>query len=125
MRCLAKFHQDDVHSFMVIGQVYFSFVRALQHITGVKLNALSGYVVHFNCCNGLFAIGAHGKQAIIEFGFTKLGLHTIEAKVSPQNRSAIYLMEQLGFVKEAHFKDRIYFEGEFQDMAVYMCYANV
>lgn len=34
-------------------------------------------------------------------------------------------MEQLGFVKEAHFKDRIYFEGEFQDMAVYMCYANV
>lgn len=64
-------------------------------------------------------------QAIIAFGFTKLGLHTIEAKVSPQNRSAIYLMEQLGFVKEAHFKDRIYFEGEFQDMAVYTCYANV
>jgi ribosomal-protein-alanine N-acetyltransferase len=61
-------------------------------------------------------------EAIVQFGFNTLGLHTIEAKVSPNNRSAIYLMEQLGFVKEAHYKDRIYFEGTFQDMAVYSCF---
>ena len=61
-------------------------------------------------------------KAILQFGFGTLGLHSIEAKVSPHNRSAIYLMEQLGFEKEAHFRDRIYFGGEFQDMAVYTCF---
>jgi len=57
--------------------------------------------------------------AIVQFGFDTLGLHSIEAKVSPDNRGAIYLLEQLGFVKEAHFKDRIYFAGAFSDLAVY------
>ncbi len=56
---------------------------------------------------------------ILRFGLYHMNLHTIEAKVSPQNRGAIYVLEQLGFEKEAHFKDRIYFNGNFSDMAVY------
>ena len=58
-------------------------------------------------------------SAIVHFGFHTLGLHSIEAKVAPENRGAIYLLEQLGFQKEAHFKDRIYANGAFLDMAVY------
>lgn len=58
-------------------------------------------------------------EAILHFGLETMNLHTIEAKVAPGNRSAIYLLEQLGFKKEAHFKDRIYFNGAFSDMAVY------
>jgi ribosomal-protein-alanine N-acetyltransferase len=57
--------------------------------------------------------------AIIRFGFEIMTLHTIEAKVAPGNRSAIFLLEQLGFKKEAHFTDRVYFKGLFSDMAVY------
>jgi ribosomal-protein-alanine N-acetyltransferase len=57
--------------------------------------------------------------AIIKFGLEEMNLHSIEAKVSPDNRGAIYLMEQIGFVKEAHYRDRIYFNGKFMDMAVY------
>ncbi|MFN7313558.1 MAG: GNAT family N-acetyltransferase [Bacteroidota bacterium] len=57
--------------------------------------------------------------AIIDFGFNNLKLHTIEAKVMPDNKSAIYVLEQLGFIKEAHFKDRIFFNSNFFDMAVY------
>lgn len=57
--------------------------------------------------------------AIIQFGLFKMNLHSIEAKVAPDNRGAIFLMEQIGFVKEAHYKDRIYFNGKFMDMAVY------
>lgn len=57
--------------------------------------------------------------AIIQFGLYHMLLHSIEAKVSPNNRSAIYLLESLGFYKEAHFADRIYFNGQFMDMAVY------
>lgn len=64
-------------------------------------------------------IAIEAVQAIIQFGLNTMNLHSIEAKVSPQNRSAIYLMETLGFVKEAHFKDRILFNDSFFDMAVY------
>jgi ribosomal-protein-alanine N-acetyltransferase len=69
-------------------------------------------------------IAQEAVKAIINFGFTEFGLQSIEAKVSPQNRGAIFVMEQLGFVKEAHFKNRIYFNGTFSDMAVYTCFAS-
>jgi len=68
-------------------------------------------------------IAQEAVKAIIHFGFAELGLHSIEAKVSPQNRGAIFVMEQLGFVKEAHYKDRIYYNGTFSDMTVYTCFA--
>lgn len=58
-------------------------------------------------------------ETIVAFGFTTLGLHSIEAKVSPDNKGAIFVLEQLGFRKEAHYKDRIRFNGHFLDMAVY------
>jgi ribosomal-protein-alanine N-acetyltransferase len=58
-------------------------------------------------------------EAIIAFGQNELNLQTIEAKVSPENRSAIALIMNYGFEKEAHFKNRIFFEGKFLAMAVY------
>ncbi len=57
--------------------------------------------------------------AIIKFGIDIMNLHSIEAKVSPQNRGAILLLEKIGFKKEAHFVDRLLFNGKFSDMAVY------
>ena len=64
-------------------------------------------------------IALEAVSMIVQFGLETMNLHTIEAKVSPDNRGAIYIMEQLGFVKEAHFKDRVYVNGAFDDMAVY------
>ena len=64
-------------------------------------------------------IALEAVQAIVRFGLEEMNLHTIEAKVSPGNRGAVFLLEHLGFRKEAHFRDRIYFEGTFSDMAVY------
>jgi len=57
--------------------------------------------------------------AILQFGLDVMHLHTIEAKVSPENRGAIFLLGQCGFHKEAHYRDRIFFNGRFMDMAVY------
>jgi ribosomal-protein-alanine N-acetyltransferase len=57
--------------------------------------------------------------AIVQFGLETMNLHAIEARLSPGNRGAIALLNHLGFVKEAHFKDYIYFNGGFSDMAVY------
>jgi len=58
-------------------------------------------------------------EGIIKFGLETIGFHTIEAKVSPLNKSAVAVLTQLGFEKEAHFKDRIYFNQQYSDMAVY------
>lgn len=64
-------------------------------------------------------IALEAVQAIVSFGFEQMDLHAIEAFVSPSNRGAVFLLESLGFVKEAHFKDRIYFNEAYLDMAVY------
>jgi [ribosomal protein S5]-alanine N-acetyltransferase len=58
-------------------------------------------------------------EAIVNFGFYTMNLHSIEAKVSPLNRGAIYLLESIGFKKEAHFREMICFEDMFSDLAVY------
>lgn len=61
---------------------------------------------------------------IVDYGLTGLGLHSIEAKVDAKNRSAIFLLEQLGFVQEGYFKDRMLVNGKFNDMAIYTKFKN-
>ena len=58
-------------------------------------------------------------DAILDYGFTKLKLHSVEARVLPENRSAVYLLGQLGFEQEAHFRDRVFYDDEYHDLAVY------
>ena len=67
-------------------------------------------------------LAAEAVGAIVHYGFHTLHLHSIEAKVAPENRGAIAILESLGFQQEAHFKDRIYFNNRFLDMAVYTCF---
>lgn len=64
-------------------------------------------------------IALEAVATIVNFGFDSLHLHSVEAKVSPGNRGAIYILESLGFKKEAHFTDRIFFNGMFYDLAIY------
>ena len=64
-------------------------------------------------------ISLEAVKAIIKFGFEAMNLHTIEAKVSTTNKGVIYLLEKIGFIKEAHFIDKIFFNKTFSDMAVY------
>jgi len=68
----------------------------------------------------------HGKgimyealQAVIDFGFQSLHLHSIEAIVNPANISSIGILEKNGFVREAYFTEDYYYEGKFLDSAVY------
>ncbi len=69
-------------------------------------------------------IALEAVQAIVSFGFEQMNLHAIEAFVSPANRGAIFLLESLGFEKEAHFKERVYFNGVYSDMAVYTAFRS-
>jgi len=63
-------------------------------------------------------------EAIIKFGFENLELHAIEAKMLASNRSALYVLQKLGFEKEAHFKERVYFNNTYHDLVVYTKFTN-
>ena len=46
-------------------------------------------------------------------------LHSIEGNVNPNNAASIKLLEQNGFVKEAHFKENWLHNGKYLDTAIY------
>jgi [ribosomal protein S5]-alanine N-acetyltransferase len=58
-------------------------------------------------------------KSIIQFGFEKMGLHSIEGNVNPKNDPSIKLLEKLGFKQEAYFKENFYYNGKFLDSLIY------
>lgn len=67
----------------------------------------------------------HGKgiiqealKKVIEFGFES-GFHTLTAIIDPRNTASEKVLQRANFIKEAHFKEDCYFEGEFLDSVHY------
>lgn len=68
----------------------------------------------------------HGKgyvteaiNGVVDYGFTKMGLHSIEAMIDPENIASAKVLEKCSFVKEAHFKENEFYNGEFIDTVIY------
>lgn len=57
--------------------------------------------------------------AVLQYGFSGLGLHSVEANVNPSNAASIQLLERNGFVREAYFRENYYYNGRYLDSAVY------
>jgi ribosomal-protein-alanine N-acetyltransferase len=60
-------------------------------------------------------------SAVLDFGFGTMGLHSVEARTDPANAASNGLLEKLGFVREAYFREN-YFDPvaeTFTDTAVY------
>ena len=53
--------------------------------------------------------------AVIEFAFSTLRLHRIEADVDPGNTASLALLEKLGFQREGLFRERWRVHGQWQD----------
>jgi [ribosomal protein S5]-alanine N-acetyltransferase len=58
-------------------------------------------------------------QALIQYGFEVLNLHSLEANVNPDNTASSQLLVRNGFVREAYFRENFYFDGKFEDSAIY------
>lgn len=58
-------------------------------------------------------------RSVLQFGFKNLHLHSVEAHINPGNIASGALLEKVGFVREAYFKEDFYFRGEFRDSAIY------
>lgn len=59
--------------------------------------------------------------AVLTFGFTTMGLHSVEAQIHPDNTGSRRVLEKLGFVQEGYFRENYYeqAEGRFTDTAVF------
>jgi ribosomal-protein-alanine N-acetyltransferase len=58
-------------------------------------------------------------QAVIDFGFTTMQLHSIEAHVDALNMASAGILAKHGFIKEGHFKEDFFFAGKFRDTMIY------
>jgi RimJ/RimL family protein N-acetyltransferase len=58
-------------------------------------------------------------EAILRFGFERMGLHSVEAQIDPANQGSRRVLEKLGFVQEGYFRESYFFDGAFTDMAVF------
>lgn len=58
-------------------------------------------------------------EEVLRYGFEEMGLHSVEAVINPDNLASARLLERNAFVKEAHFREDFYFNGNFQDTCVY------
>jgi ribosomal-protein-alanine N-acetyltransferase len=59
--------------------------------------------------------------AMLDFGFTRMGLHSVEAHIHPANSGSRRVLEKLGFTQEGYFRENYYdpVEARFTDTAVY------
>lgn len=59
--------------------------------------------------------------AVLQWGFTTMGLHRVEAQIHPANIGSQRVLEKLGFVQEGYFRENYYevAEGQFTDTAVF------
>jgi ribosomal-protein-alanine N-acetyltransferase len=76
-----------------------------------------GYMLHPNFWRK--GIMQEAIEAVINYGFNQMQLHSLEAKINPLNTASANILEKNNFVKEAHFKEDLFWEGKFLDTAVY------
>jgi [ribosomal protein S5]-alanine N-acetyltransferase len=58
-------------------------------------------------------------QAIFEYGFTAMQLHSVEANTNTDNKASQALLNYFGFKQEALFRENYYYDGRFLDSAIF------
>ena len=58
-------------------------------------------------------------SSIIHFAFTKMKINKIEAKVEPENKSSIRLLEKLNFSQEGVLRQHEFEKGKYVDLAIF------
>jgi len=56
---------------------------------------------------------------VLDYGFSVIRLHSVEANVNPANEASKRLLEKNGFVREAYFKENYFYNGVFKDSLIY------
>lgn len=64
-------------------------------------------------------IVAEAVAATLQLGFERVGLHSIEAQIEPNNHASRRVLEKLGFKQEGYFRENFCVDGIFSDTAVF------
>lgn len=56
---------------------------------------------------------------VLDYGFVELKLHSVEGRITPLNIASAKILENTGFLREAYFKEDFFFNGKFEDTAIY------
>lgn len=93
----------------VIGDIGVHFIDDQQVELGVTLSkAKQGK-----------GLATESMKGIVTYLFKELKKHRIVTSIDPRNASSLNLMKRLGFRKEGHFKESLFFKGEWVDDIVY------
>ena len=56
---------------------------------------------------------------LLDFAFNSLQFHSIEAVIDSRHTASERVLQKVGFIKEAHFKENFYYNNEFTDTVIY------
>jgi [ribosomal protein S5]-alanine N-acetyltransferase len=56
---------------------------------------------------------------VVDYGFNIMKLHSVEAIIDPRNFASEKVLQKSKFVKEAHFLENEYYDGQFLDTVIY------
>ena len=56
---------------------------------------------------------------LLDLAFEELGLHRVYAELDPRNAASVALCERLGMRHEAHFRENMWFKGDWADTGIY------
>ena len=76
-----------------------------------------GYMLHPSCWNKGYM--SEAIKIAIEYGFNEMKLHSIEAKINPENTASARLLKKNQFTKEAYYRENYFFNGKFLDTEIY------
>ena len=92
----------------------YTSLLTLKDIIWPDKRAELGYSVNPSKWRHGFGVETAGKG--LRFAFETLDLHTVIAQVSPTNQGSLKVVGNLGFEKEGHFKERIYYDDSYYDL---------
>src|SRR5690606_27156062 len=81
-----------------------------------------GYVVHPDYWG--YGLAEEAARALIEAGFTQLGLRRIVAFCDQRNKASARVMERLGMRREGAFRQSKLIQGEWRDEYLYAVLAE-
>lgn len=90
-------------------------------LSGVQAGKLGYAIAHDEWGKGYATDTA---RRLVEFGFTKLGLHRISAAIGPGNAGSVRVVEKLGFTREGTLRDHVFTNGAWRDSVLYALLAS-
>lgn len=58
-------------------------------------------------------------QTVLTYAFETIGFYSIEAVIDPDNVASERVLIKAGFVKEAHIKENVFWDGQYLDTVIY------